>query len=78
MARPRTERTPKQVLYDRKFAAAADGRAAMQERAERDAFVEKNTARLREMRLAKEALAASEAPAEVAAKPAKQKRTVKA
>jgi hypothetical protein len=77
VAKPRDERTPKQVSQDRKLAAAADGRVAMQEIAERAAFVAKNTARLRELRLEKEASdarAVAEAPP---AEPAKKKRAAK-
>ena len=78
MARRRDERTPKQLSQDRKLAASADGRAAMQELAERAAFVAKNTARLRELRLAKEAQQAREAlEAPPPVKPAKKTRTTK-
>lgn len=77
MTRRKDERTPKQLSQDRKLAAEADGRAAMLEIAERAAFVKKKTARLRELRLAKEAQearAVAEAPPE---KPAKKRCTTK-
>jgi hypothetical protein len=72
MTERRGERTPKQLAQERKLAATADGRAAMQEIAERAAFVAKNTMRLRELRLAKEAREAAEA---AKAPPAKKART---
>ena len=71
MTKPKSERTPKQLSQERKLAATIDGRAAMKELADRAAFVEKNTLRLRELRLAKEvqeALAATEAPPPALAK----------
>ena len=79
MTQRRDERTPKQLSQERKLAATIDGRAAMQELAERAAFVAKNTARLRELRLAKEAEAAREAAdAPPVVKAAKKVRTGKA
>ena len=77
MTRRKDERTPKQISQERKLAASIDGRAAMQEIAERAAFVEKNTARLRELRLAKEAQDAREAAEAPPVKPAKKTRTTK-
>ena len=58
MPRRKDDRTPRQVAHDRKLDVSAHGRTAMQELAEREVFVRKNTARLRELRLAKEALEA--------------------
>ena len=78
MTRRKDERTPKQLALDRKLAASADGRAALQEIAERAAFVAKNTARLRELRLAKEAQEASEAAEAPPVTPAKKTRASKA
>ncbi len=48
-------RSPKEIAAAKRERAAADGKSAMAELAARQAFVEKNTIRLREMRLAKEA-----------------------
>lgn len=48
-------RSPKEIAAAKRERAAADGKSAMAEIAARQAFVEKNTVRLRELRLAKEA-----------------------
>jgi hypothetical protein len=48
-------RSSKDIAAEKRLRAAADGKTAMAERAARDAFVEKNTLRLRELRIAKEA-----------------------
>lgn len=48
-------RSPKEIAAAKRERAAADGKSAMAEHAARQAFVEKNTIRLRELRLAKEA-----------------------
>ena len=71
MSKKPDDRSPKQIAQDRKAQAAADGRSAMIEIAERAAFVAKNTARLRELRLAKEAEDAK-ALAEAPPKPVKK------
>ena len=65
MPRRKDQRAPMQLAHDRKLAGSAHARTAMQEIAERAAFVDRNTARLRELRLAKEAQArqALETPA---------------
>lgn len=49
------DRSSKDIAAEKRLRAAADGKTAMAERAAREAFVEKNTVRLRELRLAKEA-----------------------
>jgi hypothetical protein len=79
LSKKRDDRSPKEIAQDKKERAAADGRAAMVEIAERAAFVAKNTAKLRELRLAKEA-AEREREAAEPPKPAKKKasRTKKA
>lgn len=77
MPRRKDERTPKQLAQDRKLAASADGRAALQEIAERAAFVETNTARLRELRLAKKAREVAEAAKTPPAKPARKTSSTK-
>lgn len=61
MSKKHDDRTPKQIVMDRRERAAADGRTAMAEITARAAFVAKNTARLRELRLAKEATEREEA-----------------
>ena len=45
----------KQIVQDKRDRAAIEGKTAMAELAAREAFVAKNTVRLRELRLAKEA-----------------------
>jgi hypothetical protein len=47
--------TRKQIVQDKRNRAVVDSKSAMAEIAAREAFVVKNTARLRELRLAKEA-----------------------
>ena len=68
----------KESQAEKREKAAVEGKAAMVERAQRAAFVEKNTVRLREMRLAKEAaereaLAAAPPPPKTKAKAKKVK-----
>jgi hypothetical protein len=77
VTKPKDKRTSKQISQERELAATIDGRAATKELADRAAFVEKNTLRLRELRLAKEAeaLAAAEAPPPA---PAKNRRAARA
>jgi hypothetical protein len=70
-------RSSKEIAQEKKERAAADGRVAMAEIAARAAFVEKNTARLRELRLAKEA-AEREAETNAPPKPAKGAKATKA
>jgi hypothetical protein len=52
---PVDERSRKELAEEKRARIAAEGRSAMAEIAARNAFVAKNTARLRELRLAKEA-----------------------
>ena len=52
---PDEERARKELAQEKRDRAAAEGRSAMAEIMARNAFVAKNTARLRELRLAKEA-----------------------
>ncbi|MDQ8729492.1 hypothetical protein [Bradyrhizobium sp. LHD-71] len=62
----------KESQAEKRERAAAEGRIAMAERAAREAFVEKNTLRLRELRLAKEAAERAAAEAEPVAPKAKR------
>ncbi len=72
------ENTPsKQIALEKRERASAEGRSAMAEIAARNAFVQKNTARLKEMRLAKEAAERDLPPPEVPAKPVKKTKLVK-
>jgi hypothetical protein len=52
---PDDERSRKELAQEKRERAAAEGRSAMAEIAARNAFIAKNTIRLRELRLAKEA-----------------------
>jgi hypothetical protein len=52
---PDEERSRKELAQDKRDRVAAEGRSAMADIAARNAFVAKNTIRLRELRLAKEA-----------------------
>jgi hypothetical protein len=52
---PDDERSRKELAQEKRERAAEEGRSAMAEIAARNAFVAKNTIRLRELRLAKEA-----------------------
>ena len=73
---PDNERSPKELAQEKRERAAAEGRSAMAEIAARNAFIAKNTIRLRELRLAKEAAdreAQAALPLEPAAKPARKK-----
>ena len=65
----------KETPQEKRDRMAAEGRDAMKEHAARVAFVEKNTVRLRELRLAKEA---ADAAALAATPPAPQKTKAKA
>ena len=68
---PDDEPSPKESAQEKRERAAAEGRSAMAEIAARNAFVAKNTIRLRELRLAKEA-ADREAQAALPREPAKK------
>jgi hypothetical protein len=70
---PEEERSRKELAQEKRDRLAAEGRSAMAEIAARNAFVAKNTARLREMRLAKEA-ADREAQAALPPEPVKKPR----
>ena len=67
------DRSRKELAQEKRERAAAEGRTAMAEIAARSAFVAKNTLRLRELRLAKEA-ADREAEALLPPKPARKSR----
>jgi hypothetical protein len=72
---PDDEPSPKESAQERRDRVAAEGRSAMAEIAARNAFVAKNTIRLRELRLAKEAAdreAQAALPSEPARKPKKK------
>jgi hypothetical protein len=58
------DRPPKAIAAEKKERAAADGRKAMADHIARQAFVKQNTARLRALRLAKEAAEQAERAAE--------------
>ena len=66
---PDDERSRKELAQEKRDRAAAEGRSAMAEIAARSAFVAKNTIRLRELRLAKEAADREAQAAEPARKP---------
>jgi hypothetical protein len=70
---PDEERSRKELAQEKRDRLAAEGRSAMAEIAARNAFVAKNTARLRDLRLAKEA-ADREAQAALPAEPVKKPR----
>ena len=52
---PEEERSRKELAQEKRDRTAAEGKSAMAEIAARNAFIAKNTMRLRELRLAKEA-----------------------
>jgi hypothetical protein len=70
---PDDERSRKESAQERRDRAAAEGRIAMAEIAARNAFVAKNTIRLRELRLAKET-ADREAQAALLPEPVKKSK----
>ena len=70
---PDEERSRKELAQEKRDRLAAEGRSAMAEIASRNAFIAKNTARLRELRLAKEA-ADREAQAALPPEPVKKPR----
>ena len=73
---PDDERSPKELAQEKRERTAAEGRSAMAEIAARNAFVAKNTMRLMELRLAKEAAdreAQAALPPEPAVKPARKR-----
>jgi hypothetical protein len=74
---PNEDRSRKELAQEKRERLAAEGKSAMVEIAQRNAFVAKNTARLRELRLAKEA-ADREAEALLPPKPAKKTKKKKA
>ena len=67
------DRSAKETTLEKRQRFAAEGRSAMAELAQRNAFVAKNTLRLKELRLAKEA-ADREAAAAAPPAPAKKSR----
>ena len=74
---PDEERSRKELAQEKRERLAAEGRSAMAEVAARNAFIAKNTLRLRELRLAKEA-ADREAQAALPPEPAtKSKKKIK-
>ena len=68
------DRSRKEIAQEKRERIAAEGKSAMAEIAQRNAFIAKNTARLRELRLAKEA---AEREAEAALPPKPIKKTKK-
>ena len=68
------DRSRKEIAQEKRERIAAEGKSAMAEIAQRNAFIAKNTARLRELRLAKEA---AEREAEAALPPKPVKKTKK-
>ncbi|MGQ0686328.1 hypothetical protein [Bradyrhizobium sp.] len=73
---PDEERSRKELAHEKRERLAAEGRSAMAEIAARNAFVAKNTARLRQLRLAKEAAdreAEAGSPPEPVKKPRKKR-----
>ena len=70
---PEEERSRKELAQEKRDRLAAEGRSAMAEVAARNAFVAKNTLRLRELRLAKEA-ADREAKAALPPEPVKKSK----
>jgi hypothetical protein len=73
LANSNDDRSRKELAQEKRERAAAEGRTAMAEIAARNAFVAKNTIRLRELRLAKEA-AEREAAAALPPQPARKSR----
>lgn len=74
---PVDERSRKELAADKRERIASEGRSAMAEIASRNAFIAKNTARLRELRLAKEA-ADREAQAALPPEPVKKAKKKRA
>jgi hypothetical protein len=70
------DRSRKELAQEKRERLAAEGKSAMVEIAQRNAFIAKNTARLRELRLAKEA-ADREAEALLPPKPVKKSKKKK-
>jgi hypothetical protein len=70
------DRSRKEIAQEKRERAAAEGKSAMAEVNARNAFVAKNTIRLRELRLAKEA-ADREAEALLPPKPVKKSKKKK-
>ena len=73
---PDDEPSPKETAQEKRERTAAEGRSAMAEIAARNAFIAKNTIRLRELRLAKEAAdreAQAALPPEPVTKPKKKR-----
>jgi hypothetical protein len=70
------DRSRKEIAQEKRERVQAEGKSAMAEIAQRNAFVAKNTARLRELRLAKEA-ADREAEALLPPKPVKKSKKKK-
>jgi hypothetical protein len=73
---PEEERSRKELAQEKRDRTAAEGKSAMAEIAARNAFIAKNTMRLRELRLAKEA-ADREAQAALPPEPVKKSRKKK-
>ena len=73
---PNEDRSRKELAMEKRERLAAEGKSAMAEIAQRNAFITKNTARLRELRLAKEA-ADREAEALLPPKPVKKTKKKK-
>jgi len=74
---PDEERSRKELAQEKRERIAAEGKSAMAEIATRNAFIAKNTARLRELRLAKEA-ADREAQAALPPEPVKKPKKKRA
>ena len=70
------DRSRKEIAQEKRDRVAAEGKSAMAEINARNAFIAKNTARLRELRLAKEA-ADREAEALLPPKPVKKAKKKK-
>ena len=70
------ERSRRELAQEKRERTAAEGKSAMAEINARNAFIAKNTLRLRELRLAKEA-ADREAEAALPPKPAKKSKKKK-
>jgi hypothetical protein len=70
------DRSRKEIAQEKRERAAAEGKSAMAEVNARNAFIAKNTIRLRELRLAKEA-ADREAEALLPPKPVKKSKKKK-
>ena len=74
---PNEDRSRKELAQEKRDRTAAEGKSAMAEINARNAFIAKNTVRLRELRLAKEA-ADREAEALLPPKPVKKAKKKKA